>query len=111
MLLVDCGTLGADECAKGHVAVGAPVLLAIDTEGVELFLINAPSQIARRSGALRIASDALLRERWVRIGRRRDRSRLLLLHLLVLGGGSLSFDGRVVRNFHDPLLNSMFFIL
>ena len=40
-LLVLFRALGTNERAKGHIAVAAPVVLAIDTEGIELLLIDA----------------------------------------------------------------------
>ena len=51
-LLVPFSALGTDEGAKGDIAVAAPVILTIDTESIELFLIDASTQVATNFSTL-----------------------------------------------------------
>ena len=54
-LLVLFRAMSTNERAKGHIAVAAPVVLAIDTEGIELFLVDASTQVATNFGTLSVA--------------------------------------------------------
>jgi len=44
----------ADEGAKSHVAVRAPIVLAVDTVGVELFLIDSFAKVSAYLSTLNI---------------------------------------------------------
>lgn len=44
----------ADEGAKSHVAVRAPIVLAVDTVGVELFLIDSFAKVSAYLSTLNV---------------------------------------------------------
>ena len=50
MLLVDLGTLGAYESAKRYIAVGGPIPLTINTEGIEVVLLDYLLEVLGRVG-------------------------------------------------------------
>ena len=105
-LLVRLCAARADKGTEGHDAVRAPVVLAVDAEGVELLLVDAAAQVSRHIGTLNITTHA-------RVGQRR------VVHLryccsctgscrLVMRLGSsdwlrLGAGRRVVGYLHDDL--------
>ena len=86
-LLVPCSALSTNEGAKGHIAVGAPVVLAIDTKGIELLLIDASTQVATNLCTLPVARHLGLRRLRLLSGRSLGTStnRLLILRIVVSG--------------------------
>lgn len=64
-LLVRLCAARADKGSEGHDAVRAPVVLAVDAEGVELLLVDATAQVSRHIGTLNITAHARIRQRRV----------------------------------------------
>lgn len=60
MPLVDLSTARAHKNAKGHDAVGASILLAINAESVELLLVDTSTQVTTDLTTLGIASNTRL---------------------------------------------------
>ena len=53
-LLVSLSALGTNEGTKGNIAVAASIVLTIDTKSIELFLIDASTQVATNFRALSV---------------------------------------------------------
>ena len=56
------GALSTDERTEGHVAVRAPVVLAVDAEGIKLLLIDAAAQVGRCLGTLWVTLQVGIRQ-------------------------------------------------
>ena len=61
-VLVGLGALSTDERAEGHVAVRAPVVLAVDAEGIKLLFVDAAAQVSRSLGTLRVTLQVGIRQ-------------------------------------------------
>lgn len=64
-LFVQVGAIRADEGAKGHVEVRAPVVLAVDAVGVELFLCDALAKVGAHLGTLDVTPESGVGHGWV----------------------------------------------
>jgi len=55
---VQCRAICADEGAESHVAVRAPVVLAVDAVGVELFFVDAFAKVGANLCALDVTLES-----------------------------------------------------